>query len=143
MDPKLLQFSASIYNREGIRIVSKLSMEELSMSKYLVIYHAGKSAVKKISHSNSEEAKKGMEAWMTWAQKCGKGLLDMGAPLGYGQKVGKTGSTPSKRNVVGFSVLQAENMAKAKAMLKNHPHLKWAADCEIEVHEFLPLPGSK
>ena len=35
---------------------------------------------------------------------------------------------------------QAENMEAAKAMLMGHPHLQWAAGCEIEVHEAMPLP---
>lgn len=113
------------------------------MNKYLVIYHASEAAGKKMENSNPAEMKKGMEAWMAWAQKCGSGLLDMGTPLGGGMKINQTGSTPSNKNVVGYSMLQAKNMEAAKAMLKEHPHLKWAAGCEIEVHELLPLPGSK
>lgn len=111
------------------------------MKKYIVIYHAPESATKKMENVTPEQAKDGMKPWMDWVQKCGKGLLDLGAPLGNGQRVTPAGSTPSKRNVVGYSILQAENMEKAKAMLKGHPHLVWAAGCEIEVHEALPLPG--
>lgn len=111
------------------------------MKKYIVIYHAPEAWTKKMKDASPEDAKKGMESWMAWAKKCGSGLVDMGAPLGGGQKISSTGSTPSKRNVIGYSILQAESMEKAKAMLKEHPHLKWAAECEIEVHEALPLPG--
>lgn len=111
------------------------------MKKYLVIYHAPASAAKKMEKASPEQAKEGMEPWMKWAEQCGDGLVDMGLPLTGGQKIEKSGSTPSKRNVVGYSILQAESMAKAKAMLKKHPHLNWAAKCEIEVHEAMPLPG--
>ena len=110
------------------------------MKKYLVIYHASQSAAKQMEKSTPEEAKKGMEPWMAWAKKCGSRLVDMGAPLGGGLKISKDGSAQSKRGVVGYSILQADNMEQAKAMLKEHPHLKWAAGCEIEVHEALPLP---
>jgi hypothetical protein len=82
-----------------------------------------------------------MEQWMAWAKRCGKGLVDMGSPLGNGQKLSKSGSSPSKNNVVGYSVLQANSMKEAKEMLKNHPHMAWASGCEIEVHESMPLPG--
>ena len=36
---------------------------------------------------------------------------------------------------MGYSILQAENMEAAKALLADHPHLAWSPDCEVEVHE--------
>ena len=110
------------------------------MKKFIVLYHAPSSAMKKMKDSTPEEMKKGMEPWNAWAKKCGSGLLDIGTPLGMGQKLTTTGSSPSKKDVIGYSVLQAENMEKATEMLKGHPHLNWTAGCEIEVHESLPLP---
>ena len=92
--------------------------------------------------ASPEDMKKGMEPWMAWAQKCGSGLVDMGTPLGNGQKVTKAGISPSNKDVVGYSVLQAESMEEAVEMLKAHPHLDWVDSCEVEVHECLALPGS-
>lgn len=77
---------------------------------------------------------------MEWAKKCGGGLVDMGAPLTNGQKVTKSGTNPSDKNVVGYSILQAKSMQEAVEILKGHPHLEWASGCEIEVHESIPLP---
>ncbi|MBI4173904.1 MAG: hypothetical protein HY519_04245 [Candidatus Aenigmarchaeota archaeon] len=111
------------------------------MKKYIVIYHAPEGAAKQMENATPEQMQEGMKPWMEWAEKCGSGLVDLGTPLANGQKLTPQGSTPSKRSVVGYSILQAENMEKAKAMLKGHPHLAWAAGCEIEVHEALPLPG--
>lgn len=108
----------------------------------MVIYHASPAAAEKMASSTPEEMKKGMEPWMAWAERCGSGLVDMGSPLGNGQKVTKNGTMPSDKKVVGYSVLQAEDMEEAVAMLKNHPHLDWVDSCEIEVHEMLPLPGT-
>ncbi len=73
-------------------------------------------------------------------KKCGSGLVDLGNPLGNGQKLSKSGSSPSERDVAGYSILQAESMEEAIEMLKGHPHLKWAGGCEIEVHESFPMP---
>lgn len=112
------------------------------MKKYLVIYHAPAAFTEQKPDAKPEDMKKGMDAWMAWAQKCGSGLVDMGTPLGNGLKVTPAGTSPSQKGVVGYSMLQAENMDQAVAMLKGHPHLAWAAGCEIEVHESLPLPGS-
>lgn len=111
------------------------------MKKFIVIYHASEDSAKKMASASPEEMKKGMEPWMEWAKKCGSGLVDMGAPLANGKKVTKKGTSPSDKDVVGYSVLQAESMEKAVEMLKRHPHLDWTDSCEIEVHESMPLPG--
>ena len=98
--------------------------------------------MKETANKTPEEMQEGMKPWMAWAEKCGDGLVDLGAPLGGGQNVGKEGSTPSKHDVVGYSILQAEDMEGAKAMLAGHPHLEWKDSCEVEVHEVMPLPGA-
>jgi hypothetical protein len=110
------------------------------MKKYIVLYRASESAVEKTKDMDPEEMKKGMEAWMTWSSKCGEGLVDIGTPLGSGQKVSSEGVTSGNSGVMGYSILQAEDMDKAVGMLKEHPHLGWAEGCEIEVHESLPMP---
>ena len=109
------------------------------MKKFVVIYHAP--AVWELAKDvTPEDMQKGMELWMAWAAKCGDGLADFGTPLAGGLKVSKSGSTQSDKGVVGYSILQAEDMERAKALLQGHPHLEWAADCEIEVHESMPPP---
>jgi hypothetical protein len=112
------------------------------MNKYIVIYHADAAALAGMQDATPEQMAEGMKPWMTWAENCGDGLLDMGTPLGGGLKLSSSGSSGSDREVTGYSILQAENMAAAEAMLQGHPHLGWAEGCEIEVHEAMPLPGS-
>ena len=112
------------------------------MKKYIVLYHAPIDAMKQTAEASPEEQAKGMEEWMHWAQKCGDKLVDMGAPLVNGQQLNPDGkSKNSNKDVAGYSVLQAENIEEAKKLLEGHPHLKWNADCSIEVHETMPLPG--
>ena len=110
------------------------------MNKFVVIYHAPVSAFQQMGNATPEQMKEGMKAWMEWAAKCGDGLVDMGTPLAGGQKLSKTGSSASDKGVAGYSILQAENIEGAKALLAGHPHLEWAAGCEIEVHESMPMP---
>ena len=107
----------------------------------MVIYHANTDAAVKMAESTPEEMQEGMKPWMEWAEKCEDGLVDMGTPLANGMKVSTSGTSPSDKNVVGYSVLQAESMEEAVEMLKNHPHLQWTEGCEVEVHEEMPLPG--
>ena len=93
------------------------------MNKYIVIYHANAEALAGMQSATPEEMAEGMKPWMTWAEACGDGLVDMGTPLGGGLKLTSGGSSPSDREVTGCSILQAENMAAAEAMLQGHPHL--------------------
>lgn len=112
------------------------------MKKFIVIYHAPSDAMQQTAGMSKEDQAKGMEGWMQWAQKCGNQLVDMGSPLMNGQALAPDGkSKNSDKNVAGYSILQAESMEKAKALLQGHPHLAWNADCSIEVHETMPLPG--
>jgi hypothetical protein len=110
------------------------------MKKFIVLYHAPAELMQSVGEKTPEEAKESMKPWMEWAQKCGSGLVDLGAPLGNGQTVTTSGSNPSDKQVVGYSVLQAESMEAAQAMLQGHPHLAWSGSCSIEVHEALPMP---
>jgi hypothetical protein len=111
------------------------------MKKFLVIYHASQSAMEKMNTVSSQDAKKGMEPWMKWAEKCGEALIDMGTPLGNGKKVTNDGAKDSDKQIVGYSMLEVESMEKAIELLKDHPHLAWTEGCEVEVHESLPMPG--
>jgi hypothetical protein len=111
------------------------------MKKYMILYHADASAMEQMGKSSPDDMKKGMEKWMDWSKKCGEGLVDLGTPLGNGQKVSESGNSTSEKGVVGYSILQAENMENAKELLKDHPHLGWSSGCDIEIHESLPMPG--
>ena len=110
------------------------------MKNFVVIYHAPASVMEQMQNVSPEEMRKGMEPWMAWVAKIGDGLVDLGTPLSGGQKLSKSGSSPSDKDVTGYSILQAEHMQGAKALLEGHPHLEWAGRCEIEVHESMPLP---
>lgn len=109
------------------------------MKKFVVVYHAPTSVEEQMHAASPEEMQKAMEPWMAWIAKCGDGLVDVGTPLIGGQKLSESGSSPSDKNVVGYSILQAEDMQGAKALLQGHPHLGWMSGCEIEVHEAMPM----
>ncbi len=91
--------------------------------------------------SNPEGMGEMMAAWMAWAKNCGAQLVDFGLPIGASVKLGTSGAAPSKRNMAGYSIVQASSMAEAKKLMKKHPHL-WDGGCEIEIHEGLPMPGA-
>lgn len=113
------------------------------MKKFLVLYTAGTSAQEKMKESDPEAAKEGMKQWMAWAEKCGDALVDLGSPLGPTEVVTEDGWAAGKPGVAGYSILQAEDMEAAKALLEDHPHMGWDASCTIELHEMLPMPSAE
>lgn len=98
------------------------------------------SGSEQMKNASSEDMKKGMEPWMTWFDKMGPALVDVGSPLGESNHVGKTDHMKAGAHVSGYSILQAEDMEAVKAMLSDHPHLMMPNTC-IEVLEILPMPG--
>lgn len=111
------------------------------MKKFVVLYHAPKSAMETMEGNSKEEGEKGMEEWQKWAASCGECLTDMGTPLGNAHHVTPEGASASDTTVVGYSMMEAKDLDHASELLKDHPHLKWTEGCSIEVHESLPLPG--
>ena len=111
------------------------------MKKYVVLYHAPAAALQKMKDATPEQMKAGMETWMAWAKRCGDSLVDIGTPLGGGRTITTSGSSPSDRDVVGYSILQAENAETAHGLLQGHPPSCMEEGCTVEMHEALPLPG--
>ena len=112
------------------------------MKNFIVLYHAPADAMAQMAQSTPEDQAKGMEAWMSWAQKTGANLVDMGAPLANGTQVTASGSGSSNKNVSGYSIVQAEDMESAKALFEGHPHISgWSPEATIEIHETVQMPG--
>jgi hypothetical protein len=65
---------------------------------------------------------------MSWAEKAGSAIVDLGAPLA------------GDGDVAGFSILEADSRAKIDELLAEHPH-RSAPDAKIEVLEFIPMSG--
>jgi hypothetical protein len=112
------------------------------MKKFLVLYQSTVSAADQMRHATPEQAKAGMDAWMTWAGHAGSGIVDMGSPVAAATKLdaaGKPGAANAQLG--GYSILQAESKdVLVNNVLKNHPHFM-APGASIEVFEFLPMPG--
>ena len=82
-----------------------------------------------------------MQEWMGWAERVGDGMVDFGTPLGGGVRVSPAGTSPSEREVSGYSIIEADDLEAALDLARNHPHLNMPGGCEIEVHEVQPIPG--
>ncbi|MGA8211000.1 MAG: hypothetical protein WB441_02315 [Nocardioidaceae bacterium] len=111
------------------------------MSTYVFIYHAPMTPAE-ATPPTPEQMASVMQQWNDWAGTVGDRMVDFGAPLGGGVRVSGDGATtPSEREVAGYTVLQAADLDEALGLARNHPHLRMPGGCEIEVHEAQPIPA--
>ncbi|MDH4159716.1 MAG: YciI family protein [Actinomycetota bacterium] len=110
------------------------------MAKYVFIYHAPMSPADAAPPS-PEQMDAVMGEWNAWAARVGDGMVDFGTPLGGGTRVFADGTSPSTREVSGYSIIEAADFDAALELAKVHPHLNMPGGCEIEVHEAMPIPG--
>jgi hypothetical protein len=106
------------------------------MKKYLVLYRSAISAAEQMAKTTPEQGKQMMEAWMGWAGRAGKAIVDMGSPT---NSVAHVGGGATVGFIGGFSILQAESTDAVKKVLDGHPHLHMGGS--IEVLELMPIPG--
>lgn len=114
-----------------------------SGKRFLVIYHAPMDALAQTANVTPEEQAAGMALWKAWAERMGSKLTDLGAALVNGKRLTAEGSsTPSTKEVAGYSLLQAEDLEELMDLLEGHPHLSgWHPEATIEVHEMMIMPG--
>ena len=110
------------------------------MSKFLFVYHAPTTPAD-ATPSSPEEMEAVMGQWNDWAARVGGGLVDFGTPLANGVRVTPECTSPSEREVVGYSIIEAADSQAALGLAKGHPHLNMPGGCEIEIHEAQFIPG--
>jgi hypothetical protein len=110
------------------------------MPNYIVLYNAPVSASEQMENNDPEMAAAVMQAWNDWSARVGSGVVDLGTPLGNGRRVTEGGAGEANTEVAGYSILQADDIDSAVALLDGHPHLQMPGS-SIEVHEALEIPG--
>jgi hypothetical protein len=111
------------------------------MTKFVFIYHAPTTPAE-AAPPTPEQMSEAMGEWNAWAGKVGDGLVDFGTPLAGGVRVTADRTVaPSTREVVGYTILEADDLDAAIELAKVHPHLNMPGGCEIEVHTAQEIPG--
>jgi hypothetical protein len=111
------------------------------MSKFFLLYLAPVSAIEQMmANSNPDQMKAGMDAWIGWMKKHEKAIVDRGAPLGKTKRVTAAGVASVRNEVTGYTVVEAESLDAAAAMLVGHPHLNMPG-AYVDVLSVTPIPG--
>jgi hypothetical protein len=83
----------------------------------MITYRSSVDATEQMSTASPEEAEKGIATWLTWAQKAGPALIDLGSPVGKSQTIPAGANTGL--SVGGFSVLEADSVDEVIKLLKD------------------------
>ncbi len=82
-----------------------------------------------------------MQAWKDWVEDVGGALLDIGNPMANGILMVDDGSEGTASLLNGYSIIEAGDMAGAKALTKNHPFLsEGKGNYSIDIFELMPVP---
>ena len=107
------------------------------MPKYLYLYRGPQPDMSSVTPEMGQAV---MDEWNAWFGTVGEAMKDGGTPLMPGGNVGANSSGAAPVDANGYSIVEAADMAAAKAMLKGHPHLKIPGN-SVDVLEMMPIPG--
>lgn len=100
------------------------------MSHYLLIYRADPAAMAAMPKPTPAQLEEMAASWYGWRDRLGTALVDFGDPT----VPASPGADPS---VGGYSVIVADDVAAAEALLDGHPHR--AMGGRIDVYEVRPF----
>ena len=95
------------------------------MSRFLVTYLGGSAP------SDPEQAATIAEAFGRWLAEAGEAVIDPGAPLRPGSQLAN--GTPAPRvSIGGYSVIEADSIDAALAVLKSHPFVTRGGTLQVD-----------
>lgn len=90
-----------------------------------------------MSTMTPEQQKDGMKEWEQWSK--GKGVVDMGSPLGKTKRVTASDVEDAKNEVGGYSIIEAGSHDEAAKKMQSNPHFKMIPGGWIDVMEIMPM----
>jgi leucyl aminopeptidase (aminopeptidase T) len=119
-------------------------LEEI-MKQYLAVFLGKPEAMNDFRNlpeaERKEREQRGMQAWMKWAQDNQTKIKQMGSPLGKTLKVDRSGVAPTRNDLGGWTVVEAESHEDAAKLFAGHPHFTIFPGDRVEVMEILPIPS--
>jgi hypothetical protein len=107
------------------------------VSKFIYLYRGPATPMQDMTEEQSAEA---MAAWGQWITKLGSSLTDVGNPFGARTSVADDGTSPAPGDLNGYSIVEADSLAAAKALVDNHPFLtEGKGRFSVEIFELVPM----
>ncbi len=106
------------------------------MAKFIYLYRGP--APK--SEPTAEQGSARLAAFTAWIDKVGSALVDVGSPFGASVSVRDDSTETEAGDLIGYSVLEAADLAEAKAFTAGLPFLAGSdGTCAVEIFEMVAL----
>jgi hypothetical protein len=107
------------------------------MSKYILLYKGPATPMEEFTPEQGEEQ---MKAWTEWISRCGPAIVEAGSPFGARTAVGDDGGSPQTSELNGYTIVEADTLDGARALVDKHPFLsEGKGRFTIEVFELVPM----
>ena len=107
------------------------------MAKFIFLYRGPATPMEDFSPEQGAEQ---LAAWNAWMETAGPAMVEFGNPFGERTAVVDDGTTREPGDLNGYSIVQADTLAAAKALTEKHPFLtEGKGRCAIEVFELAPM----
>jgi hypothetical protein len=90
------------------------------MSKYIYLYRGPATPTEQMAQDQTAEI---MQQWKDWMDGLGGAMKEMGNPFGERAAVVDDGSTSEPADLNGYTIVEADSLDAAKAMVDQHPFL--------------------
>ena len=93
-----------------------------------------------MSDPTPEQAAQRMAAFSAWMEKLGAALVNVGSPFGMSMSVRDDGTEGTAGDLIGYSVVEADDLAAAKRFTDGLPFFADShGKCAVEIYELLPI----
>jgi hypothetical protein len=107
------------------------------MAKFIYLYRG---PATRMSDLTPEQGAERMAAFGAWMEKVGTALVDVGSPFGTSASVCDDGSEGPASELSGYTIVEADDLAAAKAFTDGLPFLSnHDGNCAVEIFELLPM----
>ena len=107
------------------------------MAKFIYLYRGPAPTTK---NSTPEQSAERMAAFGAWMERVGDALVDVGNPFGSSLSVRDDGTEGAAGELIGYSIVEAHDLAAAKAFTEGLPFLSGTdGACAVEIFELLAM----
>jgi hypothetical protein len=107
------------------------------MAKFIYLYRGPATPM---SDRMPEQGAERMAAFGAWMEKVGAALVDVGSPFGTSASVRDDGTEGTPGDLIGYSIVEADDLATAKALTTGLPFLSDSdGKHAVEIFELLPM----
>ena len=107
------------------------------MAKFIYLYRG---PAPSMSDLTPAEGAQRVAAFGAWMDKVGTALVDVGSPFGSSASVRDDGTEGAAGDLIGYTIVEADDLAAAKAFTGGLPFLaNRAGTCAVEIFELLPM----